>query len=286
MIAAALPDFPSTNPVRSGIMPTMDRPVANFSVRALASGSSGNAWLVRCPEGALLVDAGLSGRAVAQAVESVGGSMDGVGLLLLTHDHADHAQGAGVIHRRHGIPLAMTRGTWRATRDRIGAVAAPRLLRDGETVNACGFALHPVATPHDGAEPCGFVIERGGRRVGILTDLGHPFPGLAPLLATLDGVFLESNYDPAMLASGPYPESLKRRIRSRHGHLSNEEAGELLAGCAGGRLTRAVLSHLSAENNEPALALAAVKRLAAPAIASGLAVRVAPRHAPSVEMAR
>lgn len=255
-----------------------------FSARSLASGSSGNAWLLRCPDGALLVDAGLSGKAVAERVESLGARMEEIRLLYVTHDHADHVQAAGILHRRHGIPLAMTRGTWRAAKDRIGKVAPPRIVHGGEPFSACGFTLHPVATPHDGAEPAALVVERGPRRIGLLTDLGHPFAGLPELLATLDAVFLESNYDPAMLAAGSYPESLKRRIRSKHGHLSNEETGDLLARCAGTRLKRAILSHLSEENNEPALALAAVKKLAAGAIAAGLAVRVAPRHAPSVEL--
>ena len=256
----------------------------SFSVRSLASGSSGNAWLCRCPEGAVLVDAGLSGRRLAEAAAAVGGDLSAVDLLYITHDHADHVQAAGILHRRHGIPLAMTRGTWRAARERLGRVDPPLFVREGEVVEAGGFILHPVPTPHDGEEPASVVVERCGRRIGILTDLGHPFDGLDRLLATLDAVFLESNYDPAMLETGPYPEPLKRRIRSPRGHLSNTEAGRLLEGTAGGRLKRAILAHLSEENNTPQIATATVRREAASAIAAGLALRVAPRHAPSVEI--
>jgi len=99
------------------------------------------------------------------------------------------------------------------------------------------------------------VVEHAGRRLGILTDLGHPFPMLRELLPTLDAVYLESNYDPEMLANGPYPRALQDRIRGDGGHLSNDEAAALLKGCRRHRPRWIALAHLSEHNNDPDLAL-------------------------------
>jgi phosphoribosyl 1,2-cyclic phosphodiesterase len=122
-------------------------------------------------------------------------------------------------------------------------------LRFGEVV------VETIPTPHDGVDGVAFVVDDGHRRLGVLTDLGHVFDGLTCLVQSLDAVVLESNYDPAMLAGGSYPESLKRRIRGPRGHLSNIESAELLSRAAGGPLRWACLAHLSAENNTPQLAL-------------------------------
>jgi phosphoribosyl 1,2-cyclic phosphodiesterase len=116
-------------------------------------------------------------------------------------------------------------------------------------------SIHTIPTPHDGEDGVAFVIDDGMHRLGILTDLGHVFQDLGRTIASLDGVFLESNYDPEMLANGPYPRFLKMRIKGPGGHISNREAAELLAGAADGRLQWACLAHLSAENNSPDLAL-------------------------------
>lgn len=252
--------------------------MSEFRVAALASGSSGNAVYAECADGALLVDAGLSGSAVEKAVSRIGGDMARVRAIVLTHDHADHVKGAGVLHRRYGVPLLLTPGTFAAARRALGKNVTPSLFAPGETLHAAGFAVHTLATPHDGAEPVAVVLERAGARCGILTDLGHSFPELVKLLPTLDAVLLESNYDPEMLRLGPYSAELQERIRSPRGHLSNGEAGELLRAYSGERLAVAMLAHLSENNNTPALALRTVRKLAA---GCRVEIRVAPRRAPS-----
>jgi phosphoribosyl 1,2-cyclic phosphodiesterase len=124
--------------------------------------------------------------------------------------------------------------------------------------------VHAIPTPHDGVDGSAFVIEDGEKRIGVLTDLGHVFKDLARIVASLDGVFLESNYDPAMLAAGPYPAYLKQRIKGPRGHLSNIEAADILRRASEAkRLKWACLSHLSEQNNHPDVALKTHRRFGA-----------------------
>jgi phosphoribosyl 1,2-cyclic phosphodiesterase len=244
---------------------------------ALASGSNGNSVWVETADFAFLVDAGLSGRALAARAAEHGIDLGRAGALLVTHDHSDHVCGAGVLHRRHGLPLLMTRGTLRAVRGRIGKLAGVGTFSAGETLRFGQTTVRTVPTPHDGVEGVCVVVEAGGARLGVLTDLGHPFPELVDLMPTLDAAFLEANYDPDLLAHGPYPPELKARIAGPGGHLSNPECVRLAGEGAGGRLRTLVLSHLSGENNRPELALAAAGRLPA----RGVRVELAPRDATS-----
>src|SRR5690606_35401006 len=127
-------------------------------------------------------------------------------------------------------------------RCRLGKMGEIRFFRAGETVELDSLRIETVPTPHDGVDGVGVVVDDGARRLGILTDLGHVFPGLAEVVASLDAVFLESNYDPQMLDEGAYPLFLKERIRGSGGHLSNQEAAVLLRDAAQGRLRWACLA--------------------------------------------
>ena len=158
----------------------------------------------------------------------------------------------------------MTRKTLAASQ----AAARPGRLNDvrhftaGESIAFGDVHVHTIPTPHDGVDGVAFVIEHEQRRLGILSDLGHVFDGLRDVLLSLDAVVIESNYDRQMLAQGPYPENLKRRIRGPGGHLSNDEAADLVARTAMfQRLQWACLCHLSAENNCPNRALATHRNL-------------------------
>jgi len=133
--------------------------------------------------------------------------------------------------------------------------------------------VETIPTEHDGADGVGFVVASGKKRLGILTDLGNPFGELAGVIASLDAVFIESNYDPAMLAEGSYPPYLKQRIKGKGGHLSNVEAARLL-GAWGKRLKWACLSHLSEENNHAEVALQTHREI----LGSGLTLHVAGRY--------
>jgi len=227
------------------------RPVITFS---LQSGSNGNAIYVEADGVRLLFDAGISGRQARLRLAEHGRDIRDVHALLLSHAHSDHTRCAGVYHRMFHIPVYATPATQRSVTPYVGRLPF-HSFAPGDTLRFGDVAVHTLPTPHDADESVAFVVEYAGRRLGILTDLGHPFETLCRTLPTLDAVYLESNYDPRMLEEGWYPPELKARIRGDQGHLSNAEAAELLRGCASDRLQWAALAHLSEENNNPDVAL-------------------------------
>ncbi len=137
----------------------------------------------------------------------------------------------------------------------MGEISDWKTFSGGSSFVIKNVVIHTVSTPHDGVDGVCFVVEYGGRRLGILTDLGYVFGELEGLMPTLDGVYLESNHDRQMLECGPYPNWLKRRVKGSGGHLSNDDAARLLNDHTGSRLQWAVLAHLSHHNNTPELAL-------------------------------
>jgi len=224
---------------------------------ALQSGSNGNSIYVETPDARLLFDAGISARIARQRLAQHGRDVRRVDAVIISHDHADHIRCAGVLHRKFRLPLYVTGKTLKAAqawRD-LGRLEDVRRFTSGQTLDFGAVQVQTIRTPHDGADGVAFVVAAEGKRLGILTDLGHVFRGLGRIVSTLDAAFMESNYDPEMLEWGPYPWPLKERIRGPHGHLSNEEAAELLRDYAGGGLRWACLAHLSEQNNKPAVAL-------------------------------
>jgi phosphoribosyl 1,2-cyclic phosphodiesterase len=222
---------------------------------SLQSGSNGNCIYVESRGTRLLFDAGISGIAAERRLAEHGREIRGVDAVIISHDHADHVKFAGVYNRKYGLPLYMTEKTLEAADRRcgLGPLGALKFFEAGKTVSFGHVSVRTIPTPHDGKDGVIFIVESGEKRLGIMTDLGHVFDRLVGEVASLDAVFMESNYDPAMLAAGPYPAFLKRRIEGPGGHISNIESAELL-GC-GKRLRWACLSHLSEQNNEPGVAL-------------------------------
>lgn len=217
----------------------------------LASGSSGNAVLVRSGTVALLVDAGVSALQIRRRLEVFGLSPDAVDAVLLTHEHSDHVRGLEVFLRRHRpAPVWATRGTWGqlAVRSHDGGELVP-----GRSISFGMIEVTPVATSHDAAEPVAFVFDDGCRRLALCTDTGV-FTGLLERrLQSCDGLLLEANHDRDMLRHGPYPWPLKQRISSSHGHLANHQSQEAVDCLRSPRLRALLGLHLSAENNSPTL---------------------------------
>ena len=228
-----------------------------MTVISLQSGSSGNATYLESEGAGVLVDAGIPGSQVRARLAAYGRELTSVRAVVITHDHADHISSVGVLGRRFGIPVYLTEGSYRAARRRFRLDRIPGLhrFRAGDEIRVQGLTIRTVPTPHDGAEGVGVVVRDHRRSVGVLTDLGHVFRGLREIVRGLDAVLLESNYDLEMLECGDYPGWLKARIRGPGGHISNDEAADLLASARG--LEWACLAHLSEENNRPDLALAA-----------------------------
>lgn len=229
---------------------------------SLQSGSNGNCVYVESRGVRLLIDAGISGMAAQRRLAAHGRDICDVRALLISHDHADHSRSMGIFQRKFGIPICCTQKTYAAAarRSRLGTLDDVHHFRAGQTLCFGRLRVETVRTPHDAADGSGFVIDDGRCRLGVLTDLGHVFGRLKKIVSTLDAVLLESNYDPQMLADGPYPWFLQNRIRGPGGHLSNHESAELLAG-SGRALKWACLGHLSEENNDPATAVATHRRI-------------------------
>ncbi len=221
---------------------------------SLQSGSNGNCIYVEAGGVRLLFDAGISGKCAEGRMRVHGRDIREADALLISHDHVDHFRCAGVFQRKFKVPIYMTRATHRSAPCDLGKLSDIRYFTAGDRLQFDGVTIQTLSTPHDAADGVGFVVEHGGKRLGILTDLGHPFARLRECIQTLDAVYLESNYDPHMLATGPYPRYLQQRISGPHGHLSNLEAAELIR-TAGRRLKWAALAHLSQENNHPEVAL-------------------------------
>ncbi len=241
-----------------------------MEVWILASGSSGNATLVRSGGTSLLIDAGLSALAVRRRLEAAGTRVDAVSALLLTHEHSDHVRGVRVLVKRHPLPVWATAGTWSALELRTGGGGE---LVSGRPVRFGPLRVHPVATSHDAAEPVALVVEDGDVRVGLCTDTGVMTALLMERLAGCDCLLLEANHDADMLRHGPYPWVLKQRIASRQGHLANHQTAEALHRLAGPTLQAAVGMHLSAENNTPG----EVERALRAAVNGAATVVAAPR---------
>jgi phosphoribosyl 1,2-cyclic phosphodiesterase len=224
---------------------------------SLQSGSNGNCIYVEAGGVRLLFDAGISGATAAERLAEHGRDIRQVNALIISHDHSDHIRSAGIFQRKFGIPLYVTSRTLAAaqTRCSLGKLKEVQHFRSSGTIKFNGVTVHTVPTPHDGEDGTIFMVESGSRRLGIMTDLGHVFHDLGRLIATCDAALLESNYDPAMLANGPYPRFLKERIKGPRGHISNREAAELIGGACGGRLRWAFLGHLSEQNNSPEVAM-------------------------------
>ncbi|MGE3317533.1 MAG: MBL fold metallo-hydrolase, partial [Planctomycetaceae bacterium] len=179
--------------------------------------------------------------------------------LNLSPEHSDQSSGMGDFHRQFHIPVPVTEKTLVAARRhrKLGAIEGIRHFEQGARLQFGEVTVETIPTPHDGVDGVAFVVDDGQQRLGILTDLGHVFEGLKDVIASLDAVILESNYDPVMLSRGTYPEAIKQRIRGAGGHLSNRECAELLDRAATGRLKWICLAHLSGENNTPEKSLGA-----------------------------
>ncbi|GMU93348.1 MAG: metal-dependent hydrolase [Candidatus Hydrogenedentota bacterium] len=220
----------------------------------LGSGSSGNATLVNAGGCKILVDSGLSLRQLLLRCEMAGESLEGLKAILVTHEHADHVNGLGVLARRMDVPVYLTRGTLEALPAGVGRLPRVSIIEAGESFALNGMGVSSFSVSHDAADPVSFVIESAGTKLGIAGDLGHPSELVKQRLAGSHGLILESNYCPDMLRKGSYPPMVQQRIRGRHGHLSNQDMCSLLSDLLHEALRVVVLVHISEENNTPELA--------------------------------
>jgi phosphoribosyl 1,2-cyclic phosphodiesterase len=175
--------------------------------------------------------------------------------MIVSHEHADHVRGVGILSRRFDLPVYLSAKTRPEASLTLGKIQEIRSFECGQPFNVNTLDIHPFSTAHDAEDPAGFTISRNGRKIGIATDLGIATAMVKQNLKGCDLLILEANHDPDMLMNGPYPWPLKQRIKGRTGHLSNQASGALLSELKHDKLQHVILAHLSETNNTPAKAM-------------------------------
>jgi phosphoribosyl 1,2-cyclic phosphodiesterase len=229
-----------------------------IEIIVLASGSAGNAALVRTETTSLLVDAGLSTRELTARLALSGVEPRDISGILITHEHGDHVKGLAQWTKKHATPVYCNRRTAMILREKVEGFGGWNLFESGAGFELCGVVVRTFSVPHDAVDPVGFTVSRGGRSFGFATDLGHATTLVIESLRGVDGLLLEANYDEALLERDTKrPWSTKQRIQSRHGHLSNGAAAGVASSIRHEGLGHLVLGHLSRDCNSEELALAA-----------------------------
>lgn len=225
-------------------------------VASLGSGSSGNSLLVQVAGTTVLVDCGFTMKEAIARMFALGITPGEIDAVLISHEHGDHMKGVGPLSRKFGLTVWCTHGTYHKARD--NRFSSVRLFHAHEPFVVGEISVDPFPTPHDAAESCQFVFEAGSARFANVTDLGACTAHVKEKLKGIHGLVIECNYDNQMLANGPYPPSLQARIRSKYGHLGNDQAATLLAQLDHKELQCILLGHLSEQNNSDAIALSTI----------------------------
>ncbi len=221
----------------------------------LYSGSSGNSIYVASEYGSILVDAGLPGKSIENALASINKNPNDIDGIFITHEHSDHVKGVGVLSRRYDIPIYANKLTWEGMGKGIGKIKENNIkILDSDEVVIKDLCISNYSIPHDAADPIGYSVFCGKNKVSIATDLGYFSKEVEEAIMGSDIVLLESNHDVEMLKFGPYPYPLKRRILSDHGHLSNYDCGKAIVSMIKNNSKKIILGHLSKTNNYPELA--------------------------------
>ncbi|EFK06644.1 metallo-beta-lactamase domain protein [delta proteobacterium NaphS2] len=228
-----------------------------FSI--LSSGSRGNSCYLETGSARILVDAGLSGIEIERRMAAVGVSPQSLDAIFVTHEHTDHVKGVGVLARRYNLPVYANRETLDCAQKALGKLPSVISFQTGETLTINNLSIETFTKCHDAADPTALVFRNNGIKIGLVTDMGRSTRLAEDRLRACNVLILEFNYDPTMLSEGPYPLDLKRRIHGSEGHLSNQQAGELLETLSHDDLEYLVLAHLSETNNTPDKALSAAK---------------------------
>ena len=222
----------------------------------LGSGSEGNSTLLTSNQSAILIDAGFSGKEIQNRLDQTEISPHDIEAIVLSHEHGDHVKGAGVLARRFKIPIYATEGTFRAGKVRMGAIPEAKIMPAGASVSFHDIRVTSFSVSHDASDPVAFTIQNDHKntKIGICTDLGYVTHLVRQRLQNCQTLILEMNHDLQMLIAGRYPWDLKQRIRSKKGHLSNDDASAFLATIWNDSLNSVVIAHISKENNLPELA--------------------------------
>ncbi len=241
------------------------------SVSVLASGSRGNSTVIESSQARILVDAGISCRETFKRLKLIGLDPKQLSAIVITHEHSDHVYGLATLAKKLSVPVFMTGAThqaWaRSLRDEAGEL--PKLARlevfsAGRSFQIADVTVSAFTIPHDAADPVGFTFKAEGTKIAVATDLGYMPASVCDHLRKCDVLVVESNHDLEMLRIGPYPWSVKQRVMSRVGHLSNESLAQFFAKDYDGGASYIVLAHLSEQNNHPEVARRAAESALGP----------------------
>lgn len=254
---------------------------------SLYSGSSGNSIFVSSENTKVLVDAGLSGKKIIEAVQQIDENPKDIDAIFITHEHSDHIKGAGILSRKFDIPIYANEATWVAMKDSLGNIKENNIKvlkkRNGITIRDLDIVC--FNTPHDSIAPMGYTFSSGRKKISIVTDIGTFTEEIKKNIIESQVVLLESNHDVQMVKFGPYPYELKRRVLSEIGHLCNEDCGEAIVQIMkDGMYRNIVLGHLSNTNNVPELAYKSVLNVLNEnqlKVGKDLTLKLADRYKPS-----
>ena len=229
---------------------------------SLSSGSSGNCQYIETDNLKILVDGGFSGKKIEGLLSSIGVSANDLDGIFVTHEHIDHVRGVGVLSRRYDLPIFANGSTWNAMEKTVGKISSKntKVFTSEKDLDIKDITVHPVKIFHDAMEPVGYVIYYKDKKISIVTDTGWVNDTMKDKIKDSDLYLMESNHDIDMLREGSYPWSLKQRVLSTRGHLSNDDAGRVLGEVISGKGEIVLLGHLSGENNLPELAHGTVKK--------------------------
>ena len=228
----------------------------SLQVSVLGSGSGGNVTVLRCTSGDYLIDAGLSAKQIVIRLEQMGVSPDNLAGIFLTHEHSDHTRGLDVFLRQRNIPIYANALTKEALEYSIKSEIKWKVFQTGQAFTVDDMSVTAFPIPHDAAEPVGFILKNEYACFGLVTDVGYITQSMRIHLREVDALFVEANYDEALLeADTKRPWATKQRITSKHGHLSNTQAGELIAAVGCEKLCHVLLGHLSSDCNNAQVAL-------------------------------
>ena len=280
------PFFPSLRQFRLAGRPwATTLPGVSVHLTILGSGSSGNSAYLETGEVRLLIDAGLSARQIRQRLLTIGRTPENLSGILITHEHSDHIGGLTVLASKLGIPIYCNRLTREAIEYNLKTTFQFRVFATGSSFEIGNLQVEAFSVPHDAMDPVGYMIRTPAGQIGFVTDLGHFTKLAAERLRLANLLVLESNHDLKLLQEDlRRPWSLKQRILSRHGHLSNVAAAEALEQLASAELSQVVLAHLSQDCNRPELALRAVSDRLATIGATHIRVTAASQHAPAATL--
>ncbi len=240
--------------------------MADFGMRVsvLASSSSGNVTYVETPQHEVLIDAGLSGKKIEQALAKINRDMHDVDMLLVTHEHTDHSHSVGILARRYPqLQIYANQPTWDAMTKIIGNVSDEQkhIFPMGQTLSFGDLDIESFGVSHDAVAPQFYQLHHHHKSFAILTDTGYVSQQVESVIRNANAYLFECNHDLEMLRTGSYPWSLKQRILSDTGHLSNEDSAEAMIDVIGNHTKRIYLGHLSHENNMKSLARLTVSSL-------------------------